>query len=179
MTVKIQDTQNPNADSPQTFCMQENASIKDIKITGQDIQWFENVSSTIPVSESTILQKGITYYASQTISKCESGRIAVKINILQPTEGNCINFVDELPYPKFFTPNNDGYNDTWTIDFDYLAPNTGIRIFDRYGKFIKELTRDTSWDGTYIGQNEPASDYWFTVTRLNGTEYRGHFSLKR
>ena len=179
VTVKIQDTQNPNADSPQTFCMQENASIKDIKITGQDIQWFENVSSTIPVSESTILQNGITYYASQTISNCESGRIAVKINILQPTEGNCINFVDELPYPKFFTPNNDGYNDTWTIDFDYLAPNTGIRIFDRYGKFIKELMTDTSWDGTYIDQNEPASDYWFTVTRLNGTEYRGHFSLKR
>ena len=179
VTVKIQDTQNPNADSPQTFCMQENASIKDIKITRQDIQWFENVSSTIPVSESTILQNGVTYYASQTISKCESGRIAVKINVLQPTEGNCINFVDELPYPKFFTPNNDGYNDTWTIDFDYLAPNTGIRIFDRYGKFIKELTTDTSWDGTYIGQNEPASDYWFTVTRLNGTEYRGHFSLKR
>lgn len=85
----------------------------------------------------------------------------------------------ELPFPKFFTPNNDGYNDTWTIDFAYLAPNTGIKIFDRYGKFIKELYKNGAWDGNYLGQPQPTSDYWFTITRLDGTEFRGHFSLKR
>lgn len=131
------------------------------------------------MSETTVLQNGITYYASQTINNCESDKIPITINILEATQGDCINFVDELPFPKFFTPNNDGYNDTWTIDFAYLKPNTGIKIFDRYGKFIKELNSNTSWDGTYLGTNEPASDYWFAATRLNGKEYRGHFSLKR
>ncbi|MBF4508019.1 T9SS type B sorting domain-containing protein [Flavobacterium sp. JLP] len=180
VTVKIQDTQNPIADSPQTFCIQKKASIKDIQITGQNIKWFENSSSTIPISESTLLENGFTYYASQNISNCDSDRIPVSINVLEATEGNCINFVDELPFPKFFTPNNDGYNDHWTINFAYLAPNTGIKIFDRYGKFIKELTiNNNTWDGNYLGYQEPASDYWFTATRLNGTEFRGHFSLKR
>lgn len=179
ITVKIQDTQSPIANSPQAFCIQKNASINDINITGQSIKWFENSASTINLSESTPLENGITYYASQTINNCESNRVPVLINILGATTADCINFVDELPYPKFFTPNNDTYNDTWTIDFAYLKPNTGIRIFDRYGKFIKELHNDAVWDGTYIGRNEPASDYWFTVTRLNGTEFRGHFSLKR
>ncbi len=177
--VKIQDTQSPIADSPQTFCIQKNAKIGDISITGENIKWFENSASTINLSESTLLKNGITYYASQTINNCESDRIPVLIHILGATTADCINFVDELPHPKFFTPNNDTYNDTWTIDFAYLKPNTGIRIFDRYGKFIKELHNDEAWDGTYMGRNEPASDYWFIVIRLNGAEFRGHFSLKR
>ena len=179
VTVKIQDTPVPDADSPQQFCIQKKARIRDIKIMGQNINWYETASSTSGLSETTELADGITYYASQTFSGCESDKIPVTINILGATIGECINFVDELPYPKFFTPNNDGYNDTWTIEFIYLAPNTGIRIFDRYGKFIKELRPDTAWDGTYLGQQEPSSDYWFTVTRLNGKEVRGHFSLKR
>lgn len=179
VNVKIQDTQIPIADSPQTFCIQKNAKISSIDIAGQNIQWFESTSSSVPLSESALLGNGITYYASQTINTCESDRIPVTINILGATTGECINYVEELPFPKFFTPNNDGYNDTWTIDFAYLKPNTGIRIFDRYGKLIKELTVNTAWDGTYIEQDEPASDYWFTVKRINGAEFRGHFSLKR
>jgi gliding motility-associated-like protein len=179
ITVKIQDTQNPIASSPQTFCIQKNAKISNININGENIKWFESISSNTALSESTPLQNGVTYYATQTINNCESDRIPVTIKILEATNTDCINFVEELPYLKFFTPNNDGYNDTWTIDFAYLAPNTGIKIFDRYGKFIKELFNNGAWDGNYLGQEQPASDYWFTVTRLNGTEYRGHFSLKR
>jgi gliding motility-associated-like protein len=179
VSVKIQDTPIPIADSPQAFCIQKNTLVKDIGITGQNIKWFENTSSTLVLSESTPLENGYTYYATQTVNNCESYRIPVTISILEATDKDCINLVDELPFPKFFTPNNDGYNDTWTVDYAYLAPNSSIRIFDRYGKFIKELSKNTSWDGSYIGNDLPASDYWFTVTAVNGKEYRGHFSLKR
>ena len=179
ITVKIQDTQIPIADSPQKFCIQKNAVIDDIDIIGQNIKWYENTSSNITLGKSTTLQNGITYYASQTVNNCESDKVPIIINILEATTGDCINFVDELPFPKFFTPNNDGYNDYWTIDFAYLAPNTEIKIFDRYGKFIKELNSNTGWDGNYLGQQLPTSDYWFIVTRLNGKKFTGHFSLKR
>jgi len=179
ITVKIQDTQIPIADSPQSFCIQQNAKIGNIDIKGQNIKWYSNNATSINLSESTLLENGITYYASQTIGSCESDRIPITIEVLEATKGVCINFIDELPYPKFFTPNNDGFNDTWTIDPAYLAPNSSIRIFDRYGKFIKELGPNSAWDGNYLGHQEPASDYWFTVTRLNGKEFKGHFSLKR
>jgi gliding motility-associated-like protein len=82
-------------------------------------------------------------------------------------------------YPKFFTPNGDGYNDTWKIKFSDLETSMIIKIFDRYGKLLKELTQNNSWDGTFNGQELPASDYWFAVTRNNGKEYKGHFSLKK
>ena len=85
-----------------------------------------------------------------------------------------------LVYPKFFTPNGDGINDLWQIDFSYVEPNMQIQIFDRYGKFIKNFTGvDFGWDGTLNGEPLFSDDYWFVVTRENGKTYKGHFSLKR
>lgn len=84
-----------------------------------------------------------------------------------------------LNYPKFFTPNQDGYNDTWGIKFSETEPEINTKIFDRYGKFIKELDAYSAWDGTSNGIRLPATDYWFVVTRANGKIYKGHFTLKR
>jgi gliding motility-associated-like protein len=86
-----------------------------------------------------------------------------------------------LSIPKFFTPNNDSYNDVWIVKGMESYPNSNLKIFDRYGKLIKELTPgSTGWDGTFNGQELPSSDYWF-VLKLDPTspEKRGHFSLKR
>jgi gliding motility-associated-like protein len=83
--------------------------------------------------------------------------------------------------PPFFTPNNDGYNDYWTVKGMISYPTAELRIFDRYGKLLKELRPNSiGWDGTFNGQPLPASDYWF-VFKLdaNTPEKRGHFSLKR
>jgi gliding motility-associated-like protein len=39
-----------------------------------------------------------------------------------------------------------------------------IRIFDRYGKLLKEPTNSGGWNGLYIGQPMPSDDYWFVDT---------------
>jgi gliding motility-associated-like protein len=39
---------------------------------------------------------------------------------------------------KYFTPNNDGFNDLWKIkEMEY--PNSTAQIFNRYGKLIINL----------------------------------------
>ncbi|HET8810447.1 MAG TPA: T9SS type B sorting domain-containing protein, partial [Flavobacteriaceae bacterium] len=69
-----------------------------------------------------------------------------------------------IDYPKFFTPNGDGYNDTWNIIGISDQPNAQIYIFDRYGKLLKQLSpTGPGWDGTYNGRPMPSSDYWFRV----------------
>jgi gliding motility-associated-like protein len=89
--------------------------------------------------------------------------------------------VSVLGFPKFFTPNGDGYNDYWNpIGLDYLETSVGVKIFNRYGKLMKELSAfGSGWDGTFNGNLLPSDDYWFITTLTNGQEYRGHFSLKR
>jgi gliding motility-associated-like protein len=81
--------------------------------------------------------------------------------------------------PKFFSPNNDGYNDYWTI---YGVDNMKYTIFiyDRYGKLLKELIpQGKGWDGIFNGNLLPGSDYWYSLKLENGRETKGHFSLKR
>jgi len=88
-----------------------------------------------------------------------------------------------IGYPKFFTPNGDGYNETWNVIGLIDQPNAIIYIFDRYGKLLKQIRPSgQGWDGTYTGQPLPASDYWFTVEyeELATTKvFRNHFTLKR
>ncbi|WP_026711746.1 T9SS type B sorting domain-containing protein, partial [Flavobacterium filum] len=89
-----------------------------------------------------------------------------------------------VDYPKFFTPNGDGINDTWNIfSLGETQPNAKIYIFDRYGKFIKQISpAGNGWNGTYNGEQLPSTDYWFSVEyQENGQNkvFKAHFSLKR
>ena len=87
-----------------------------------------------------------------------------------------------LGIPHYFTPNQDGYNDTWNLKGINTVFNakTTIRIFDRYGKLIKEINpMGEGWDGTYIGQPMPSSDYWYSIQLEDGRVFKGHFALKR
>jgi gliding motility-associated-like protein len=88
-----------------------------------------------------------------------------------------------INYPKFFTPNGDGYNEYWNVIGLENQPNAKLYIFDRYGKLLKQLsTNGQGWDGTFNGQQLPSTDYWFTVEYSNGSSqkiFRAHFSLIR
>ncbi|MFA9192286.1 choice-of-anchor L domain-containing protein [Flavobacterium sp. FZUC8N2.13] len=85
-----------------------------------------------------------------------------------------------LDYPRYFTPNGDGFNDTWTIKNLNLLPQATIHIFDRYGKFLKQFnTSNLNWNGTLNGHLLPADDYWFNLIFEDGKHIKGHFSLKR
>ncbi|MBU3681169.1 MAG: T9SS type B sorting domain-containing protein [Flavobacterium sp.] len=85
-----------------------------------------------------------------------------------------------LDYPRFFTPNGDGFNDFWQIDQLKFVSKAQLRIFDRFGKLLKEFNEaSTGWDGTYLGLPLPADDYWFTVQFEKLKNISGHMSLKR
>ena len=85
--------------------------------------------------------------------------------------------------PKFMTPNNDGYFDTWHITGVETLPGTIVYIYDRYGKLLKQLYWNSKgWDGTFNGALMPATDYWFLAdVKKDDIEFKvkGHFALKR
>ena len=88
-----------------------------------------------------------------------------------------------IGFPKFFTPNGDGYFDTWHISGVETLPGTTIYIYDRYGKQMTYLTATSEgWDGTYNGHKMPANDYWFVADMVKDDIsflVKGHFALRR
>ena len=96
--------------------------------------------------------------------------------------GTTSQIINVLGIPKFFTPNADGYNDTWNVLGLTTTKNykTTIYIFDRYGKLLKELSPiSKGWDGTFNGEALPTDDYWYTIYFEDGRTAKGHFTLKR
>lgn len=122
--------------------------------------------------QSSNIFTGLTN-GSYTISVRDKSECGVKIS----------NTVYTVTYPNYFTPNGDGYNDTWNIDNLLPTYEAKIYIFDRYGKLIKEISPNgDGWDGTFNGTTLPATDYWFKIEfTVNNArnEFRSHFTLKR
>ncbi|GIZ07851.1 T9SS type B sorting domain-containing protein [Flavobacterium sp. UMI-01] len=88
-----------------------------------------------------------------------------------------------LDYPTVFTPNGDGYNDTWNIESLKDNSSAKIRIYDRLGKLLAEISpKNNGWNGNYMGIPMPASDYWFVVdyeVDKQLKKFSSHFTLKR
>ena len=85
VTVTLGDPSAPTGNSFQSFCPAENPTVADLSATGTGIQWYAMVSGGSAFSSSTALASGTTYYASQTISGCESDtRLAVEANVEAP-----------------------------------------------------------------------------------------------
>ncbi|MFD0779455.1 T9SS type B sorting domain-containing protein [Flavobacterium myungsuense] len=85
-----------------------------------------------------------------------------------------------LNYPRYFTPNGDGINDSWFIKNINVFPKSEISIFDRYGKLLYQFSGiNKGWDGKFNSVDLPSSDYWFVINIGNIKIIKGHFTLKR
>lgn len=123
-----------------------------------------------------------TFQTTNVFNNVSSGEHKI---VVKDSEGcgEIIGFINTIDYPKFFTPNGDGFNDTWNISTLSNQPNAKISIFDKFGKLIQQIRPSgPGWDGSYNGKNLPSTDYWFHVNYSeNEVEkiFRAHFTLKR
>jgi gliding motility-associated-like protein len=123
---------------------------------------------------------GINYQSSNVFFNVASGLQTAYVREINSCGIDSEAFI-VLIAPKFFTPNNDSYNDVWEIKGLVNYPEAEVSIFDQYGKFITRLNAaKPSWDGTFNKNLLPATDYWYVLKiDTNSPEKRGHFSLKR
>ena len=148
-----------------------------------------NISITNNTVTVTISDLSIDYVYAVDSSNMQSSNIFTNLSegihtLYVSDANNCVikslsfEIEFDLFIPVFFTPNNDTYNDYWTvIDRNHIVKE--ILIFNRYGKLIKQLIPSNySWDGYYNGKMLESNDFWYLITLLNGEELRGHFALK-
>lgn len=74
--------------------------------------------------------------------------------------------------PNAFSPNGDGINDIYLVDFDLP-----LIIVNRWGQEIYEGTK--GWDGTYNGKEMSPGTYFYILTLPDGTTRKGPVTLMR
>lgn len=179
-----------NCDQSRTITVEASniATIDDIVVVDGSLSF--NNTVTVNVSGEGIYEYALfndlgayTYYQeSPTFNNVVPGFYTVQVRDVKNMCGIVDQLISVVGFPRFFTPNNDGYRDTWQVYgvSEQFHPNSKILIFDRFGKLLKQLDPlGTGWDGTFNGQVLPNSDYWFEVTLQDGRIFKSHFTLKR
>lgn len=125
---------------------------------------------------------------SYTFNNVTPGIKTVYVRDINDCEPAVQGQVTIIGFPNFFTPNNDGINDRWSIPgaTQEFFKSVEIQIFNRFGKRLYVITLNNSefgWDGTYQGLVLPSNSYWFQakLVDLNDKviEKIGNFSLIR
>jgi gliding motility-associated-like protein len=121
------------------------------------------------------------FQVSPVFTDLEPGFYTVEVNETNGC-GTVFQKFSIVGYPRFFTPNGDGFNDFWQLDGvnSVFEADATLFIFDRFGKLLKQLSPSSQgWDGTFNGEPLPSNDYWFKATLTDGTVFSSHFTLKR
>lgn len=80
-----------------------------------------------------------------------------------------------------FSPNGDGFNETFTIENIDKFPDNEVIVYNRWGNLVFQATGyNNTWDGRYRGTSLPDGTYFYMIT-INGgrQEYSGHLQINR
>jgi gliding motility-associated-like protein len=96
--------------------------------------------------------------------------------------------IDVLPYCvkplNAFTPNKDGFNDTWLITNGNCLKKAIVAVYNRYGsKVFESEDYKNDWEGTYKNKPLPDGTYYYVIDYelLNGTHVykKGNVTILR
>ena len=123
---------------------------------------------------------GNTYMVDNTVATPRINRPLTDItyNLKVTARGGCSAndqvFVKLLKFPAIpntFTPNNDGINDVWKIDYLNTYPDNRVQVFTRTGQLVFESRGyNTPWDGTLKGKPLPVDTYYYIIEPGNGRD---------
>lgn len=67
--------------------------------------------------------------------------------------------------PNAISPNGDGKNDVWKLNFiDLLYPKASVDIYNQWGQQIfTSIGYNVPWDGTYAGEPVPDGTYYYVI----------------
>ena len=164
-------------------------SIKNITVVENEIPEIKSINivetniEIIPKNQQPYFEysiDGVTYFSSPQFTITEGGLYTAYIREIHDCGYRSKNFV-VVSTPRYFTPNNDGINDFWSVKGLQYYPKATTVIFDRNGQLITTLTQNNHvWDGTFHNEKLPSTDYWF-IAEIPETQQiiKGHFSLIR
>ena len=84
-----------------------------------------------------------------------------------------------LGIPNAFSPNGDGINDKWVIQYLQSYPGNTVEVFNRYGQSVfYSAGYNQPWDGTFKGSPLPVGVYYYIIDPKNGRlPYKGSVTI--
>ena len=124
-------------------------------------------NSGIQNPSNTYFSNGIypvTLYAYNSLGCVDSATTFITINTVTTEISTLI--------PNVITPNNDGKNDIWKLEFiDLLFPNAVVEVYNQWGQQLYYSEGYAyPWDGTYEGDLVPDGNYFYIITLNAGLE---------
>ena len=153
----------------------------------------QNLSGTVKrilISQNGVMFTVFQYQAPDVLGQREESfdyyvldRRNRKSNVATVT----IRLIDDVFIPKFFTPNNDGANDTFVIKGAEDYKNNKIKIYNRWGVIVYEKESYTQeWGGengtdyAVGGKELPEATYFYIFDKGDGSDpIKGYVYIKR
>lgn len=160
------------------------------------------IDSTMQVPTATVVFTDITPNANSWMWDFGDGMISAEQNpthsyqmpgeytvTLVVTNGNgCVSHVIKTPYivtetglfiPNIFTPNGDGFYDTWNIQY-IGKQNFEVAVFDRWGVNLFTATSpEKSWNGTDPKGKALSEGVYFYTVKVGDKVFNGNVTLMR
>ncbi len=131
-------------------------------------------ATVLPGSPSTVTLTGIPsdtgtfYYVLQIDGFCGNSLLVGKIRVVSNVTAYD---TSKIFIPNLFSPNNDGFNDTFVIPQLDQYTGTSLTIINREGRVVyKDTDYKNTWDGTMDGNGVdklPEATYYYLVVINN------------
>jgi len=85
------------------------------------------------------------------------------------TDDVLVKILKNIKVPNVFSPNGDGINDTWVIQYLESYPDCTVDVYNRYGQVVFHSTGyNKPWDGRVNGQSLPVGTYYWIINPKSG-----------
>ncbi len=120
--------------------------------------------SGLPVGTNTLVVTGYNEFLC-------ADRDTVIIEVTQAAGPNVYDVI---------TPNGDGRNDFWVIEFPTGTVDYTISVYDRTGNrlFFNQNAYNNDWSGTRDGKELPEGAYWYII-EVDGNVFKGGITIIR
>ncbi len=81
---------------------------------------------------------------------------------------------------NLFTPNGDGYNDSWIVNDPNISRPFKVSVYNRYGNLVYSSENYVNdWKGTYNDVDLPQATYYYVIVDYMGVIFKGPISILR
>ena len=140
---------------------------------GPDVTIFEHTSTTLNATGGSIYSwtPGGTLSDSTISNPVATPTITTTYYVTVTSSNGCtatdtvtVTVLPGIVFPDGITPNGDGKNDVWIIDFIEQYPNNMVEIYNRWGELLFHADGYLQdWNGTYNGKELPIGTYYYII----------------